>query len=129
MANLDPTEVYRYFEENETGGEGAQQLFEIDPNEIADLDLDVTILLSRYKGEQVIANSKSVIDTIASFYGLDPMVQEVVAPAYQDILKALNVTDYDKRIIPMQIQAPTGQSPNVNPASVTQKPKQMTPNV
>jgi hypothetical protein len=129
MANLDPTEVYRYFEENEEGGEGAMQLFEIDPNEIADLELDVTILLSRYKGEQVIANSQAVIDTITSFYSLDPMVQQVVAPAYQDILKALNVTDYDKRIVPMQIQAPPAQGPNVNTAAIAPKTKQMTPNV
>lgn len=129
MANLDPTEVYRYFEENEEGGEGAQQMFEIDPNEIADLELDVTILLSRYKGEQVIANSQAVIDTITSFYTLDPMVQAVVAPAYQDILKALNVTDYDKRIVPMRIVAPAGQGPNVNPAVAAPKPKQMKPNV
>jgi hypothetical protein len=129
FANLDEMEVYRYFEENE-GGEGVGKLLEIDPKEISDMDLDVTILLSRYKGEQIIANSNAVIETINAFYAQPPEIQSVTAPAFQDILKALQVTDYDKRIVPMAISTmQPSQGPNVNPSTATSKPKQMPPNV
>jgi hypothetical protein len=129
FANLDDAEVYRYFEEDEQGGEGAGQMVEINPEDVMDLEMDVTIFLSRYKGEQVIANSQAVIDTINAFYEQMPEIQAVTAPAYQDILKALGVKDYDKRIVPMAIPMQGAQGPNVNPAVATQKPKQMQPNV
>jgi hypothetical protein len=129
FANLDDAEVYRYFEEDEEGGEGAGVLIEINPSEVMDLEMDVTIFLSRYKGEQVIANSNAVIQTINAFYAQPPEIQAVTAPAFQEILKALGVKDYDKRIVPMPMQLPGAQGPNINPATASQKPKQMPPNV
>ena len=129
FANLDDAEVYRYFEEDEEGGEGAGVMIEINPQEVMDLEMDVTIFLSRYKGEQVIANSNAVIQTINAFYQQMPEIQAVTAPAFQEILKALGVKDYDKRIVPMPMPIQGAQGPNVNPAVATQKPKQMTPNV
>lgn len=127
FANLDEQEVYRYFEQNEEGGEGAGTVMEIDPSDITDMELDVTILLSRYKGEQTIANAQAVIDTINNFYGQAPEVQAITAPAYQDILKALHVKDYDRRIVPISIPLQPSPSPNVQAAP--QQPKQSTPNV
>jgi hypothetical protein len=129
FANLDDAEVYRYFEEDEEGGEGAGVMIEINPQEVMDLEMDVTIFLSRYKGEQVIANSNAVIQTINAFYQQMPEIQAVTAPAFQEILKALGVKDYDKRIVPMPMQLPGTQGPNINPATANQKPKQMPPNV
>lgn len=129
FANLDDAEVYRYFEEDEEGGEGAGEMIEINPQEVMDLEMDVTIFLSRYKGEQVIANSNAVIQTINAFYQQMPEIQAVTAPAFQEILKALDVKDYDKRIVPMPMPIAGAQGPNVNPAVATQKPKQMQPNV
>lgn len=129
FANLDDAEVYRYFEEDEEGGEGAGVMIEINPQEVMDLEMDVTIFLSRYKGEQVIANSNAVIQTINAFYSQMPEIQAVTAPAFQEILKALGVKDYDKRIVPMPMPIQGAQGPNVNPAVATQKPKQMAPNV
>jgi len=129
FAHLDELEIYRYFEQNEAGGEGAGTLIEIDPNEIGDMDLDVTILLSRYKGEQVIANSNAVIETINAFYAQAPEIQAITAPAFQEILKALKVIDYDRRIVPTTVSVPSAQGPNINPSTGASKPKQVQPNV
>lgn len=128
FANIDENEVYRYFESDE-GGEGVGKLLEINPKEISDLELDINILLSRYRGEQVIANSNAIIEVINSFYEQSPEIQEVTAPAFQDMLKALGVKDYDRRIVPMQMPIAGAQGPNVDPKVVQSPPKQVPPNV
>ena len=102
FANLDQMEVYRYFEEGE-GGE-SRELRQIDPTDISNLDVDVEILLTRHRGEQVLESNMRAIDVIKSFYlELPYMVQVQTQGMYRDVLKAMQISNADKFIVPVQL--------------------------
>lgn len=105
FTRLDQMEVYRYFEEDEEGGEGAGEMVMIDPADIADLELDVSILLTRYRGEQIMESSTRAVELVERFYSLHPMVQQQVADLFRQMLKALQVSNADKIIQPVGMQA------------------------
>lgn len=74
FSRLDQMEVYRYFEENE-GGEGAEGMREIHPGDIANLELDTRVLLTRYRGEQILESSIRAVEIVNSYYSQIPEVQ------------------------------------------------------
>ena len=101
MANLDQMEVYRFFEANE-GGEGAQALMEISPEEIEDLELDVRILLTRYRGEQTLESSSNAVGLVAQYYAQPYEIQQRTTLLFRDMLKALQVPFGDRIIEPLE---------------------------
>jgi hypothetical protein len=122
FANLDKMEVYRYFEEGE-GGEGAEEMLQIDPGEIADMEIDTRILLTRYRGEQILESSVRAVELVERFYAMAPEIQERTQKLFQDMLKALQVSAVDEIIQPTVIQAPPAGMPNATQVAQAAKPK------
>lgn len=123
MANLDQMEVYRYFEEDE-GGEGGAELTVIEPGDIADMELDVRVLLTRYRGEQTLESSSNAVGLVSQYYAQPFEVQERTTLLYRDMLKALQVPYGDRIIQPLQLLPPGGMGgPNPQElASAAQTP-------
>lgn len=135
-ANLDEMEVYRYFEQGETNeeglpGEGVGQFLEINPADITGLELDVRVLLTRYRGEQIMESSVRATELVEKFYSQHPFVQQQTADLYRQMLKALQISNVDKIIspIPMNLMQtnPLDAAGMVNAASSPQR--QSPPNI
>lgn len=104
--NLNAEEAFTFFE-----GDTAQ-IDQITPEEVRDLELNVQILMTRYRGEQVLQSSGQAAALATQFYGLPPEIQQLLAPLYRDQLKALQVSNADEIIVPgisMAGLAPGGQ--------------------
>jgi hypothetical protein len=111
--HFNEAEVFTFFE-----GE-VSQIIEIRPEDVQDLPLDIQLLLTRYRGEQVLASSGQAANLVVQFYSYPPHVQERVAPMYRDMLKVLGIPNADEIIIPtpMPLGAPPGPIPEANPAA------------
>jgi hypothetical protein len=125
--NLEPQEIYTYFEEGEEG-EGGDTLVRIDPQDIMDMDIDVEVLLSRYRGEQILESSGQAVALTEKFYVLPYEVQVVVAPLFRDMLRALQIKNPDKIIFPTQV-APEGMGGAPMLPTVTPRPREAEPNL
>ena len=118
FSNLDQMEVYRYFEDAE-GGEGGKELQEINPGDIANMEIDTRILLTRYRGEQILESSIRAVELVDKFYAeTRPEVQMRTMELYQQMLKALQVANADKIIQPVMLP-PAGSSPGMPDAQAT----------
>lgn len=126
FVNLDSQEVYVFFEKGENG-EGGNELIRIDPNEIMDMDIDVEVLLSRYRGEQVLESNAQAKLEVREFYSYPFEIQLILAPLFRDNLRMLQIKNADKMIIPTEIPltAPT----NSGSPSMTQRPREAAPNL
>ena len=115
FSRMDEIEVYRYFEEGEAGGEGAEGIQEINPGDISQLEIDVQILMTRSRGEQILESSLRAWETVEKYFDptKGPEFQERVAPMAIDILKALQIQNAKDIIrpltLPMPGMAPEGQ--------------------
>ena len=115
FAYLDELEVYRYFEEGESGGENASEMKAIDPNDIANLEIDTEILMTRHRGEQILESYTRGWQIVQNFYSLPYEVQVNVAEMAIDMLKAMQVPNAKDRIIPTQVlTAPTAGGLDAN---------------
>lgn len=112
FANMDHDEVFVFFEGD------AQSLGMIRKEDVQDLELNVSLLLTRYRGEQLLQSSMQAANLVTQFYAQDPMIQERVAPLYRDMLKALQINFADEIIAPMP-PVPVNPQP-VNPAAAAQ---------
>ncbi|MBK1883668.1 hypothetical protein JIN85_14700 [Luteolibacter pohnpeiensis] len=136
MANLDEMEVFHYFEEGEQSeegenGEGVGKLISIDPGEIADIEVDIKILLTRYRGEQILEGSIRAVELVNKYYSQPYEVQVLTATLYREMLKALQVGNADKVIQPIEIMPtdPKGPNPNTLASGVAPKPQVSNPNL
>lgn len=85
VENMDDVEAYEFFE-------GDTRAFdEIDRNDLIDLDLDVSIEMTRYRGEQELAQFHQAIEKVTAFYNLPFEVQTVTAPMFRNLLKRFEV--------------------------------------
>ncbi|MFT3992456.1 MAG: hypothetical protein QM680_13710 [Luteolibacter sp.] len=127
-ANLDENEVMTYFEDGPNGEPEKGALVKVSGKDLMDVDLDVEILLSRYRGEQVIESSGQAVEIVEKFYSLPFMVQQVTAQLYRDMLRALQVQNADQLIQPIDLPPmPPGRS--VNPQIPQQRPRVAGPNL
>ncbi len=112
FANIDPTEVYRYFEEGEEGGESSGEIREINAGDLANIEIDIRILLTRFRGEQILESSIRAWETVEKYFDptKGPEFQERVAPMAIDILKALQIQNAKDIIRPLTMPMP-GQNP------------------
>lgn len=103
-ANLDRRETFTYLNGDTAG------IDTITPEEVKGLKLNVTLLLTRYKGEQTFQQMLQASQVVREFYSLPPLVQENTAAFYRAMLKALDAKiDADVIIAPLPVQvAPTG---------------------
>ena len=131
MVNLDSMEVYRYFEEAE-GGEGVGEFREIDPGDIANLEIDTRILMTRHRGEQVLESNIRSVQVVKDYYMQPYEVQVQTKDMFIDILKALQIQNANKIIIPLQIMPPAGSGlpdPTATANAVAPRPRQGEPNL
>ena len=107
LANLQHEEVFRYLEGDETITAA------VAPEEVQHLDLDVQMLLTRYRNEQQFQQMLQGAEVIERFYALTPEVQARVAPFYQGMIKSLDTkVDAEAVIAPLPppiIDPATGQ--------------------
>ena len=131
MVNLDGMEVYRYFEEGE-GGEGVGEFREIDPGDIANLEIDTKILMTRHRGEQVLESNIRSVQVVKDYYMQPYEVQVQTKDMFIDILKALQIQNANKIIVPIQIMPSAGSGlpdPTETANAVAPKPRQGEPNL
>lgn len=133
FSRLDEIEVYRYFEQGEAGGEGADGMKQINPGDISQLEIDVQILLSKYRSEQIVQSNTQAIDVAMRYYDpmVTPEVQQRLTPLYREMLKAFQVQDADRMISPLsQPQDPNSTAPSGNlngEKTVSGVPQRMNP--
>lgn len=131
FANLDPAEVYRYFEDGE-GGEGSSGMITINPGDISNMEIDTRILLTRYRGEQILESSIRAVQLVQDFYAeVRPEVQDRTAGLYQQMLKALQVANADNIIQPLMVPPVDGggglPDAKATASAVTGKPRTQDP--
>jgi hypothetical protein len=122
FANLQQDEVYTFFEGD------MHKVATLPAGDVKELEIDVQMLLTRYKGEQVLASSMQAANLTVQFYQLTPDIQQKVAPLYRDALKALQVNFADEVIIPNPMPPPgqpmpqpgAAQAQQINPDQLTQ---------
>lgn len=115
FANLDQEETFVFFEGD------TQSLGKIYPEDVIGLEMNVSLLLTRYRGEQLLQSSMQAANRVVEFYGLSPEVQERVAPLYRDMLKAMQINFTDEIIAPMA-PPPPPDTPGAAPVAPTPRP-------
>lgn len=108
---ISQPELYRFFNtQNNT-----EESDTISPEEVAEMDYDVNILLTRVKSEQMLMMSAEARALIIEFYlTVPPLIQAITAPFYRESLKALGVVNSDEIIVPqdpMMLMPPGGAAP------------------
>ncbi len=120
FANLDQDEVFVFFEGD------TQSLGMIRQEDVQDLELNVSLLLTRYRGEQLLQSSMQAAALVAQFYSQLPEIQMRVAPLYRDMLKALQINFADEIIVPMP-PLPPPDAPGAAPATAVKPPQPVNP--
>lgn len=130
FSNIDQMEVYRYFEDGEDGGEGGSEVMrEINPGDIANIEIDTRVLLSRFRGEQILESYSRGWEIVEKFYSQPYEVQINTAEMAIAMLKAMQISNAAKIIVPTQLPLlpPTGGPPSGQP--MTPRPQQSAPNL
>ena len=84
----------------------------VTPRQVEGMQFDVKVMLSKYRSEQMLESVRAVLPDCVTFYTtLPPIAQVRLAPLFIQMLKAAQITNADKIIVPM---------PEVDPAMVQQ---------
>ncbi|MDR1191254.1 MAG: hypothetical protein LBK60_06275 [Verrucomicrobiales bacterium] len=94
FANLDADEVFTFFEGDQ------ETLGMLRAQDVRDLRVNVAMLLTRYRGEQLLQSSLQAKDLVAEFYGYPVELQPLVAPFFVDMLKSLQINFANEIIVP-----------------------------
>ena len=117
FAFMDKKEVFTVFEGNDT------KELELSPEEVHGLDFNVQLLLTRYRGEQLLQSNLQASGIVTQFYSLPFEVQIRVVPMYQDMLRALQIQNPDELIIPLQLMQPMGAANSPTGPALDAKPQ------
>lgn len=90
FANLDRAEVFRYLASNTATGEEIERLDQITPEEVRNLPMNVSLLLTRYKGEQQLIQNQQASIIVQEFYAFPVQIQPFVAHFSKQQLKAID---------------------------------------
>jgi len=86
--------------------------------------IQVKILLTRYRGEQMIQQANAAKEAVKEFYSLDPMIQQQTAPFFRMFIKALDISvDADTTITPMPLMTAPTQGTDVAAATEATRSK------
>lgn len=111
-AYISQPEMFRFFD----AGANALVSDTISPEEVEDLEFDVTVLLTRVQTEQTLQMSAESRALILEFYmQYPPNLQPIVAPFFRDALKALGSENADDLIVPQLM--PLGPAQGGPPAA------------
>ena len=128
LSHLKQKEVFDFMEGQDT------QLMEITPDEVRNLSVNVSILLSRYRNEQAIQQASAGISAVQAFYAQPYLQQIQTTTFYRMIVKALDLrVDPDAIITPIDLP-PQAPASSVNPnqaaaATADPQPKAPAPNL
>lgn len=86
-ANLTKAKTFRFF----NGDVG--QLATINPADVQGVELDVDLELTKYRGEQEVAQSTNAMAAGMQFYGMLPEAQQAMAGIFQQLMKAYGIKD------------------------------------
>lgn len=113
FANLDRKEIFSYLARDTATGKEIQALDQITPEEVRNLTLNVSLLLTRYKGEQLLVQGQQASAIVREFYELPVQIQSFVAQFYKNQLKAIDPRiDVETLIQPGIAQvAPSAKTP------------------
>lgn len=122
FANLDRVEIFQYLAKDTSTGQEIKQLDQITPDEVRNLELNVSLLLTRYKGEQQLVQGQQASAIVREFYELPVQIQPFVAQFYKSQLKAIDPKiDVEGLIQPGVAQiAPSPKSPAGSGAAAAQ---------
>ena len=98
--NMDAEEVFTV-----TNGD-AKEVLSLTPDQVRNLDIDVELLLTRSKSEQMLESSVQAANLLNQFYQLQPNVQEKAKLLYVQALKALQIEQAEQIITPVAPQPP-----------------------
>lgn len=115
IANMQPVEIFSLFHGDK---QKTSQLLQEDAQ---DLDFDVTITLSRYKNQALLASAMGAQNAFAQFMQLPVPAQHLGAPLYIQSLKAYGISDANSIIVPLDEQLPQSAE---GPLPPTQGPSQ-----
>lgn len=133
FANLDRAELFSYLNSDTATGTEVKQLDQITPGEVRNLTLNVSLLLTRYKGEQQLIQGQQASAIVQEFYSMPIQIQPLVAQFYKNQLKAIDPKiDTETLIQPGIAQiAPSPKTPAGSGAAATRptNPGQSPPNL
>ena len=145
FSRLEELPILQYFEQGESiqdpltgeviAGEGIGGILEISGRDVSQLEVDVQVLLTKYKGEQTVASNTAAIDLALKFFEpyMTPEIQQRLAPLFADTLKEYQVKDADSIMKPMAQPLLGNSSPGMQPAAAAEivkpKPRQSAPNL
>ena len=112
MAYLDTNEAFMLTEDRNTA------VMEFDPRRIESLDFDIRMEMTRYRNEQELAQSQAATAKVIEFYSLPPDLQQVLLPLYVQQLKAFQIADAERFLVP-GLQMPAPQPSNVGGGMAT----------
>jgi hypothetical protein len=90
FANLDRAEIFNYLDRDTSTGKEIQKIDQITPEEVRNLTMNVSLLLTRYKGEQQLIQGEQASAIVERFYTLPVQIQPFVAQFYKNQLKAID---------------------------------------
>jgi hypothetical protein len=84
---------------------------QFDPTKIESLDFDIRMEMTRYRNEQELAQAQAATQKVIEFYSLPPEMQQVLLPLYVQQLKAFQIADADRFLVPgLQLPANPGST-------------------
>jgi hypothetical protein len=95
-ANLNRTEVFNYFEGD------ANEILTLEPQDVRDLALNVTLELSRTQKAKAMEMGQAAQELIQWYYSMSPDLQDRLSDYARQQLKALGVSQADKVIEPVE---------------------------
>ena len=121
-SKLDDQESYLYFDGN------IPRELTLASRNVRNLRFNVSVLLSRYKDEQVLASNSQATMLLDNFYAKPPGLQTVLAPMLVKQLTALQIKNAETYVVPQpEPTMPPGNSKQ--PQMPNNRPKLATPNL
>ena len=123
--NMDANEVVSYLEDE------SSDLIQISASEIKDYEMDVRVLLSRYKAEQILESNARASELIKDYYAQPYIVQLQTQSHYIEMLKQMQIPYAEKTIQPVDVQQPSmqGATQNINGGLASNPKREVEPNL
>jgi hypothetical protein len=109
--NMDAEEIFSITEGD------ARRILSLTPDQVRNLNIDVKLLLTRSKSEQVLESSVQAANLTNQFYQLLPEVQQKARFLYVQALKALQIEQAEEIISPLMPQ-PQALNPDGTPVDL-----------
>lgn len=119
--NMDAEEVFSVTEGD------ARVILSLTPDQVRNLEIDVSLLLTKSKSEQVLESSVQAANLTVQYYNLQPLVQQKVRSLYVQAIKALQIEQADEIIQPLPPQPVMQDGAEEEAAEASQEPAPQIP--